>query len=91
MKGSSPGHFGTNWANWEATKKSYEMFARYVMPKADHVPDNRVISEAECRASRPELAGKIGAAIQDRIQRHIDEKGQANIAPELIAALPEHK
>ena len=81
--------FGTNWANWEATKRSYEMFARYVMPQIDEMPDNRVISCDECRAARPELAGKIGAAIQDRIQRHIDERGERNIAPELIAALPE--
>ncbi len=81
--------FGTNWADWSATRKSYEMFARYVMPKVDELPDNRFISEAECRAARPELAGKIGAAIQDRIQRHIAEKGDCNIAPEILAALPD--
>lgn len=80
--------FGTNWANWEATKRSYEMFARYVMPQIDEMPDNRVISCDECRAARPELAEKIGAAIQDRIQRHIDERGERDIAPELVAALP---
>ncbi len=80
--------FAHNWAEWAHTKRSYEMFARYVMPKVDNLPDNRVISEAECRANRPELAGKIGAAIQDRIQRHIAEQGTKDIAPELIAALP---
>lgn len=80
--------FAHNWADWPQTKRSYEMFARYVMPKVDVLPDNRAISEDECRRSRPELAGQIGAAIQARIQRHIDEKGERQIAPELIAALP---
>ena len=83
--------FGTNWADWTQTKRSYEMFARYVMPRIDAMPDNRVVSCDECRESRPVLAGKIGAAIQDRIQRHIDEKGEKNIAPELVASLPSHQ
>jgi len=80
--------FAHNWADWAETKRSYEMFARFVMPQVDDMVDNRAVSEAECRANRPELAGQIGAAIQDRIQRHIDEHGQKDIAPELIAALP---
>ena len=81
--------FAHNWADWPQTKRSYEMFARYVMPKVDTLPDNRAISEDECRTARPELAGQIGAAIQARIQSHIDEKGDKNIAPQLIEALPE--
>lgn len=81
--------FAHNWAEWAHTKRSYEMIARYVMPRVDQMIDNRVVSEAECRASRPELAGKIGAAIQDRIRRHIAEQGEEDISPDLIAALPE--
>jgi limonene 1,2-monooxygenase len=80
--------FAHNWADWAETKRSYEMFARFVIPQVDPMIDNRAVSEAECRANRPELAGQIGAAIQDRIQRHIDEHGKKDIAPELIAALP---
>ncbi|GAC1573608.1 MAG: hypothetical protein NVS3B5_03340 [Sphingomicrobium sp.] len=82
--------FAHNWADWPQTKRSYELFARYVMPKVDVLPDNRAISEDECRTARPELADQIGAAIQARIQRHIDEKGEKNIAPQLIEALPGH-
>ncbi|KPF88280.1 MAG: LLM class flavin-dependent oxidoreductase [Sphingomonadales bacterium] len=80
--------FAHNWADWAETKRSYEMFARFVIPQVDDMIDNRAVSEAECRANRPELAGQIGAAIQERIQRHIDEHGKKDIAPELIAALP---
>ncbi len=80
--------FAHNWADWAETKRSYEMFARFVIPQVDDMIDNRAVSEAECRANRPELAGQIGAAIQERIQRHIDEHGKNDIAPELIAALP---
>ncbi len=82
--------FAHNWADWAHTKRSYEMIARFVMPKVDTMVDNRVVSEAECRAARPELAGQIGAAIQARIQRHIDELGTQDISPDLIAALPKH-
>ena len=80
--------FAHNWADWANTKHSYEMFARFVMPKVDDAIDNRAVSEAECRAARPELAGQIGAAIQARIQRHIDEQGTKDVSPDLIAALP---
>ena len=80
--------FAHNWADWPNTKRSYEMIARFVMPKMDDMIDNRMVSEAECRAARPELAGQIGAAIQARIQRHIDEQGTKDISPDLIAALP---
>lgn len=83
--------FAHNWADWANTKRSYEMFARFVMPKVDPMVDNRVVSEAECRAARPELAGQIGAAIQARVLQHIAEQGEKDIAPELIAALPERK
>lgn len=81
--------FAHNWADWPQTKRSYELFARYVIPKVDDLSDNRAISEDECRTARPELAGQIGAAIQARIQRHIDEKGDKDIAPALLEALPE--
>ncbi|WP_221793237.1 LLM class flavin-dependent oxidoreductase [Aquisediminimonas sediminicola] len=83
--------FAHHWADTAETKRSYEMFARFVMPMVDDATDNRVVSEAECRAARPELAGQIGKAIQDRIQRHIDERGAKDISPDLIAALPERK
>lgn len=82
--------FAHNWADWANTKRSYEMFARFVMPKVDDMVDNRIVSEAECRANRPELAGQIGAAIQERIKRHIDELGAADISPDLLAALPKN-
>jgi limonene 1,2-monooxygenase len=83
--------FAHNWADWAETKRSYEMFARFVMPKVDTMIDNRVVSEAECRAARPELAGQIGAAIQARVLQHIAEQGEKDISPELIAALPDRK
>lgn len=83
--------FAHNWADWANTKRSYEMFARFVMPKVDPMVDNRVVSEAECRAARPELAGQIGAAIQARVLQHIAEQGEKDISPEMIAALPDRK
>jgi len=34
----------TNWAEWEMTKKSYELYARFVMPHLAKVNQNRKIS-----------------------------------------------
>ena len=33
-----------NWADWEATKKSYELYARFVMPHIAKVNRNRKAS-----------------------------------------------
>lgn len=78
---------GTDWADKTETLRSFEMIARYVMPRVRYKPDNRQQSYEECRANRPEFIAKIGDAIQDRIQRHIQEKGEKDIAPELVAGL----
>jgi limonene 1,2-monooxygenase len=79
--------FHTNWADVAQTRRSYELFARFVMPQIDDRIDNRAISYEECRLARPDMIGKIGNAVQDRIRRHIAEKGTANIPPSLVAAL----
>ena len=35
-----------NWANWDATKRSYELFARYVAPKFQNLNVGREASMA---------------------------------------------
>lgn len=53
-----------DWANWEATQRHYELFARHVMPAFQ--PSQRRLVEAErwARSRHGELDAKNGAAIQ---------------------------
>jgi limonene 1,2-monooxygenase len=64
-----------NWASWENTKRSYELFARYVMPKFQDLNVNRDSSLEWARANHEEFMGKARAAVNSRIERHIAEKG----------------
>ena len=51
-------HQAHNWADWEATKRSYELYSRYVMPRfsGDNAP--RIASFDWCSEHRDELTEK---------------------------------
>ena len=78
-----------NWAPWDAKRRSYEMLARYVMPRLQNLNDNRVASLDWAAANRPEFIGQVQAAVGARIVGHIATKGTDNISPEILAALAE--
>ncbi len=73
-----------NWAAWENTKHSYELFARYVMPKFQELNTRRDLSLEWARANRDEFVGRSRSAVTARIARHIEEKGADNISPEIL-------
>jgi limonene 1,2-monooxygenase len=76
-----------NWANWDATRNSYDMIARYVMPHFQGSNVNRVASLENARVNYAELVGQQKVAIGSRIAQHIAEKGADNIQPEVLQAL----
>jgi limonene 1,2-monooxygenase len=80
-------HLAHNWADWENTKKSYEMVARYVMPKFQDSNVNREASIASAKAGRTGYVEATTRAVADRLQQHIDEKGAENVSEEIITAL----
>jgi limonene 1,2-monooxygenase len=59
-----------NWADWEATKRSYELYARYVMPHFDGANAARQASYASVTASQSMLVDKRNAAAQQAFDRH---------------------
>lgn len=69
------GGFGTflllahNAASWEATRKSYELFARYVMPRFQN-RDRRAQSLAWASERSGELIGSIATATRSAIEQH---------------------
>ncbi|MEO7026991.1 MAG: LLM class flavin-dependent oxidoreductase [Caulobacteraceae bacterium] len=76
-----------NWAPWEATKRSYELFARYVAPRFQQLNESREESMRFVGARRDEFMGQARAAVGQRIVEHMMEKGSDNIAPEILAAI----
>ena len=71
----SKGGFGAylmlahNWANFDATRKSYDLIARHVFPKWQGQMAT-LDSSARARASRPELAATHSKAVEDATARY---------------------
>lgn len=79
LRAQSNGGFGAylmlahNWANPEATKKSYELIARHVMPhfQGHYLPT--MDSAARAEKLRPELAERHAQAVEDMKSRYAAE------------------
>lgn len=76
-----------NWANFENTKTSYELMARYVFPKFQGLNENRTESLNWARDNRTEFMGQAMMAVGSRVAQHVAEKGGENIRPEILAAM----
>jgi limonene 1,2-monooxygenase len=65
-----------NWADWEATKRSYELFARYVLPRFAERSAWRSQSMDWMRANREIFSGKRKSATAKAVEQHF-AAGQA--------------
>jgi limonene 1,2-monooxygenase len=63
-----------NWANPQATKKSYELFARHVMPRFKSGGNVLIDAAQRAQEARPELAEQQLKAVDEATQRYEDEK-----------------
>lgn len=68
-----------NWANTQATKKSYELFARHVMPHFQGQVSSTSDAAARARESRPDLAEKQLAAVEQATAAYEEQKGVISI------------
>jgi limonene 1,2-monooxygenase len=66
-----------DWANWDATRRHYELFAQHVMPAFQGSAARLVASEARARAAKPELNDKQAAALQAWTDKHAAERAHA--------------
>ena len=73
-----------NWANWDATRHSYELIARYVAPHFQGLNVNRQASMDWVGSHKVEFTGQMQAAVGARIVQHMMEKGADNIRPEIV-------
>ena len=76
------GHFGAllllahNWASFEATKKSYELFARHVLPRFNGANVGREGSLGWVAAHSDEFMGAAVNAAMATIQKHAAESSK---------------
>ena len=76
-----------NWADWAETKRSYELIARYVMPRAQGTNAARQESYDWGAAHSGEFMGQARMAVGLRIAQHISEQGTKDIRPEILALM----
>ena len=67
-----------NWANTEATKKSYELFARHVIPRFQSSRGGLVGAAERARSARPELAAQQMSAVEAAAERYEKERAGAD-------------
>jgi limonene 1,2-monooxygenase len=63
-----------NWADFEGTKKSYELYARYVMPHFRKANANRVASIEWADQNSEEFGAKRMAAVEAMFAKHKAER-----------------
>jgi limonene 1,2-monooxygenase len=76
-----------NWAPWAATRRSYELMARYVFPRFQNLNDNRVASLEWVKENKEAFTTEVRGAVGARIVQHMMEKGPENIRPEIVALI----
>jgi len=59
-----------DWADWEATKHSYELFARHVLPRFEERNAWRSQSMDWLRANREDFSGKRKNATAAAVEKH---------------------
>lgn len=67
-------HQAHNWADWEQTKHSYELYARYVMPHFSGDNRARIESFDWCSEHLDELAEKRSSAARAMFDKHEAEQ-----------------
>ncbi len=65
-----------NWANFEATRHSYELFARHVSPHFDQANSKRRASLQHAQDHGAELMAEAMAAAQQMFEKHAREQAE---------------
>jgi len=63
-----------NWAEWSRKKRSYELIARYVMPRFQELNTGREDSMKWAASNRSTFIGATVGAINSEIQKHVKEQ-----------------
>jgi limonene 1,2-monooxygenase len=66
-----------NWADWEATRRHYELMARYVHPHFQRSREPRVASYGFAAGHRDAFVGQASAAVQAEIDKLAAKRASA--------------
>src|SRR5258705_13506970 len=69
------------WADRRATRESYELIARYVMPRFQASNDLREKNLGYAIENRGRIMAEAGGAVMKEIAKHAAEQGQKTKAP----------
>ena len=73
-----------HWADWAQTKRSYELIARYAIPKINKLNRNRLSSEEWLRDNNAQFKGKLTSAVRAKMEEHAKSKGSEKLSPDLV-------
>jgi limonene 1,2-monooxygenase len=73
-----------HWADWAQTKRSYELIARYAIPKINQLNRNRIASEKWLRDNNAEFKGELTSAVRANMEQHAASKGSDKLSPDLV-------
>jgi limonene 1,2-monooxygenase len=74
-----------NWADWEETKRSYELYQRFVMPHFSRDNAPRIASYEWCGANRDDFGAQRQAAARAMFDKHEAEERAARALKETTA------
>ncbi len=75
-----------DWADTDATRHSYELFARYVAPRFQGSAESTARSRDWAAENRPTFIGAAGSAIMSAIAKHNEERELKQGAPSVREA-----
>ena len=74
-----------HWADRLETMRSYELIARYAIPKINGLNDNRFSSEKWLKENHALFRGEMAAAVRDKMSQYAASKSDRHLSPEMIA------
>ena len=77
-------HLDNHWADSVETRRSYELVARYAIPRINKLNLARTNSESWLRENNELFRGELKAAVGAKIAQYAAEKGDAKISPDFI-------
>jgi limonene 1,2-monooxygenase len=60
-----------DWADWPRKQRSYELFARHVMPRFQRLNEQRVASMRWAADNRTTFMGAVANALNQEVQKHV--------------------
>jgi len=73
-----------HWADWAQTRRSYELIARYAIPKINKLSRNRLASEQWLRENNAQFKGELTSAVRAKMEEHARAKGSEKLSPDLV-------